>query len=222
MVLLSVTRVDGSYDSREGWQDTSVVCFRTCHSTKFQSGSFHSKPLTDNFALCQEHNSHFSFVLPYWQRPRKRAGISGNSTLKLRDNAKVWRSAHVAEKTVCPTVFFGIKPRIITVWQEMVCLQQQMTVQCFVSHKGFRQKVSKVKVCRDSPVFVTSHLAFIHNSNYSTKNVPMQLQHYYYDSELVIGQPGDADWLSMMRHEGKFNTHKPVPARDAALELPPH
>lgn len=93
------TRVDGSYDSCDGWQDTSMVCFRTCHSTKFQSGLFNWKPLTNNFALCQEHNPHFSLGRPCWQRPRKRAGISGNSTLKLRDNAKVWRSAHAAGKT---------------------------------------------------------------------------------------------------------------------------
>lgn len=47
----------------------------------------------------------------------------------------------------------------------------------------------------------------------------MQPQHYYYDRELVIGQLSDADWLSVTRHEGKFNTHNPVTTGDAALEL---
>lgn len=53
------TRVDNSYDYSDRRQNTSMVCFRTCHSTMFQSGSFNSKPLTNNFALCQEHNPHF-------------------------------------------------------------------------------------------------------------------------------------------------------------------
>lgn len=62
--------------------------------------------------------------------------------------------------------------------------------------------------------------SFIRNSNYSTENVPIQPQHYYYDRELVTGQLSDADWLSVTRHEGKFNTHNPVTTVDAALELP--
>lgn len=93
------TRVDNSYDYSDRQQNTGMVCFRTCHTTMSQSGSFNSKPLTNNFALCQKHNPHFWFVPPSRQRQRKRAGISGNSTLKLQDNEKVWRPAHVAGKT---------------------------------------------------------------------------------------------------------------------------
>lgn len=45
-----------------------------------------------------------------------------------------------------PTVFFSINPRIITVWWEMVCLQQQMTVKCFV-FQGTQKSLVLDKKC---------------------------------------------------------------------------
>lgn len=105
---------------------------------------------------------------------------------------------------------FGIYPRLITVWLEMVRWQLQMTVECFVSQRNQRvwtksgQSLGKFfGVFRDS--LHSWHLS-------STPPVISQktCRCNTYDSELVIGQLGDADWLSMTRHEGKFNTHKPV------------